>query len=59
MTYIELDRRYQKISAENTRRARKKDTAEAYRKAQEREQLIRRTFFADCKRYLNEDSFYV
>lgn len=46
--------RYQSLSAENTRRARKIDTDEAYKKAQSREQLIRKAFFADCKRYLKE-----
>lgn len=52
--YYSLDRRYQRLSAENTRRARKIDTDEAYKKAQSREQLIRKAFFADCKRYLKE-----
>lgn len=52
MTYDELDKRYQRLSVENTRRARKKDTAEAYEMARSREELIRRAFFADCRRYL-------
>lgn len=52
--YYSLDRRYQSLSTENTRRARKIDTDEAYKKAQSREQLIRKAFFADCKRYLKE-----
>ena len=52
--YYSLDRRYKRLSAENTRRARKIDTDEAYKKAQSREQLIRKAFFADCKRYLKE-----
>ena len=55
MTYEELYRRYQKLSVENTQRARKVDTDEAYAWAQYRERLILRAFFADCKRYLNED----
>lgn len=53
--YADLARRYQKLSVENTQRARKVDTAEAYKWAQYRERLILRAFFADCKRYLNED----
>lgn len=52
--YEELDGRYRMLSCENTRRARKIDTDEAYKKAQSREQLIRKAFFADCKRYLKE-----
>ena len=55
LKYEELDRRYQRLSVENTRRARRIDTAEAYERAQSREELIRRAFFADCKKYLNED----
>lgn len=55
MRYEELDGRYRLLSCENTRRARRIDTAEAYERAQSRERLIRRAFFADCKRYLNED----
>ena len=53
--YVDLERRYQKLSTENTQRARKKDTAEAYEWAQYREKLILRAFFADCKRYLDEE----
>ena len=55
ITYELLNRRYIKLSCENTNRARKVDTEEGYRKAQEREQLIRRAFFADVKKYLNSD----
>ena len=55
MTYEELDKRYRELSHENMMRARKKDTNEAYIKALERENLLWRAFFADCKRYLNED----
>ena len=55
ITYEVLNRRYTKLSCENTNRARKVDTSEGYKKAQEREQLIRRAFFADCKRYLDGD----
>ena len=51
MTYDELDRKYQRISHENTLRARKKDTKEAYDKAQSRERLIRKAFFNDCRKY--------
>ena len=54
MTYEELERRYQRLSHETMMRGRKKDTAEGYEKARSREELIRRAFFADCKRYLNE-----
>ena len=53
LKYEELDRRYQRLSAENTRRARKKNTDEAYEKARRREEWIRRAFFADCRRYLD------
>jgi hypothetical protein len=53
MTYEDLERKYQRISAENTSRARKKDTAEAYDRAQSRERLIRKAFFNDCKKYLD------
>lgn len=52
MTYDEIDRRYQRLSAENTRRARRRDTEEAYERARSREMLIRKAFFADCRRYL-------
>ena len=55
MSYEELDGRYRLLSCENTRRARRIGTDEAYERAQSREELIRRAFFADCKRYLNED----
>ena len=48
----DLERRYQELSVENTRRARKKDTERAYKKAQSRERWILKAFFADCKRYL-------
>ena len=53
MDYWELERRYQRISAENTARARKADSTEGYAKAQSRERLIKKAFFADCKRYLD------
>lgn len=52
ITYDDLERRYQELSVENTRRARKKDTERAYKKAQSRERWILKAFFADCKRYL-------
>lgn len=55
MTYIELNRKYQRISSENTRRARKIDTPEAYSRAQSREKLILKAFFNDCKKHLNPD----
>ena len=55
MTYHELDLKYQRISNENTRRARKIDTPEAYVRAQSREKLILKAFFNDCKRYLNPE----
>lgn len=55
-TYEKLNRRYQKLSHENMMRGRKKDTTEGYEKARSREQLIRKAFFADCKRYLDENS---
>ena len=55
MTYEELERRYQRLSNENMMRGRRKDTDRGYEKARSREELIRRAFFADCKRYLNED----
>lgn len=54
MTYDELDKRYQRLSHENMMRARKKDKAEAYEKAQKRERMILKAFFADCKRYLKD-----
>ena len=44
-----------RLSHENTQRARKKDTAEAYEWAQQREKLITSAFFADCRKYLNEN----
>lgn len=53
--YEELDRRYQRLSHENMMRGRKRDTEKGYEKAQGREQLIRKAFLADCKKYLNED----
>lgn len=52
LKYEELDRRYQRLSAENTRRARKRYTDEAYEKARRREEWILKAFFADCRRYL-------
>lgn len=55
MNYAELVRRYHILSHENTKRARKEDTAEAYEKAQIREKLIARAFISDCKRYLDEE----
>ena len=55
MIYEVLDERYRLLSCENTRRARKIDTAEAYERARSRKRLIRKAFFADCKRDLNED----
>lgn len=44
MTYYELDRKYQRISNENTLRARRKDTPEAYARARSREKLILKVF---------------
>lgn len=55
MTYYELDLKYQRISNENTRRARRIDTPEAYARAQSREKLILKAFFNDCKKHLNPD----
>lgn len=55
MTYHELELKYQRISNENTRRARKIDTPEAYARAQSREKLILKAFFNDCKKHLNPD----
>ena len=55
MTFDEIKKKYQYLSHENTQRARKKDTAEAYEWAQQREKLITRAFFADCRRYLDEN----
>lgn len=52
LKYEELGRRYQRLSAENTRRARKRDTDETYEKARRREEWILKAFFADCRRYL-------
>lgn len=54
-TYEDLYRRYQDLSEVNTLRARKKDTAEGYEKAQSRERLIRKALFNDCKKYLDEN----
>lgn len=52
MTYDDIDHKYQRISHENTLRARRKDIPEAYARAQSRERLIRKAFFRDCERYL-------
>lgn len=52
MTYDDIDRKYQRLSHENTLRARRKDTSESYVRAQNREKLLRKAFFRDCKRYL-------
>lgn len=54
VTYELLDKRYRELSRINTMRARKKDTVEAYKKAESRERLIYKAFIADCKRYLRE-----
>lgn len=55
MTYHQLWLKYQRISNENTRRARKIDTPEAYERAQSREKLIMKSFFNDVKRYLKPE----
>lgn len=55
MTYLELQRKYQRISNINTLRARKTDTPEAYARAQSREKLILKAFFNDVKRYNPKD----
>ena len=55
MTYHQLWLKYQRISNENTRRARKIDTPEAYERAQSRERLIMKAFFNDVKRYKPKD----
>ena len=47
----EVEKKYRRLSVENTRRARKIDTKEAYELAQSRERLIKKAFFADCKRH--------
>lgn len=52
MTYEDLDKKYQRLSHENTIRARKVDTLWAYEKAKNREKLIQKAFFNDCKRHL-------
>lgn len=57
-TYRDIWLRYQKLSHENFRRCHKKDTPEGYAFAQQREQLLVRAFFADCKRYLTEKDMY-
>ena len=55
MTYHELWLKYQRISNINMLRARKKDTPEAYERAQSRERLIMKAFFNDVKRYLKPE----
>ena len=55
MTYHELWLKYQRISNINPLRARKKDTPEAYERAQSREKLIVKAFFNDVKRYLKSE----
>ena len=55
MTYHELWLKYLRISNINTLRARKKDTPEAYERAQSRERLIMKAFFNDVKRYLKPE----
>ena len=55
MTYHQLWLKYQRISNINTLRARKKDTPEAYERAQNREKLIMKAFFNDVKRYLKSE----
>ena len=55
MTYHELWMKYQRISNINTLRARKKDTPEAYERAQSLEKLIVKAFFNDVKRYLKPE----
>ena len=55
MTYHELWLKYQRISNINTLRARKKDTPEAYERAQSREKLIVKAFFNDCKKHLKPE----
>lgn len=51
-TYHSLWLRYQELSNENTRRLRVSKAPDRFDKAAEREQLLRRAFFADCRRYL-------
>lgn len=53
-TYLDLKRRYDRLSHENTMRLRKKETPEAYEFAAKREEWIGRAFFADCRRYLTK-----
>ena len=55
MTYHELWLKYQRISNINPLRVRKKDTPEAYERAQSREKLIMKAFFNDVKRYLKPE----
>lgn len=56
MTYDDLHRKYQRISHINMLRARKKDTPQAYERAQSRERLIRKAFFNDVKRSLKPEN---
>lgn len=55
ITYEYLHLRYQELSHVNFRKCHKEDTKEGYERAQARERLLIRAFFADCKRYLNGD----
>lgn len=55
MNYHELQLKYQRISNENTRRARIIDTPEGYARAQSREKLIVKAFFNDCKKHLKPE----
>ena len=55
MTYHELQLKYQRISNENTRRARIIDTPEGYARAQSREKLIVKAFLNDCKKHLKPE----
>lgn len=56
-TYHDLERHYQKLSNENTRRLRASNDPERYERARRREVLIQKAFFSDCRKYLSEDDF--
>lgn len=58
MTYDDLFRRYQKLSCENTDRLRISRKRNRYEFAAARERLLRKAFFADCKRYLTPDDIF-
>ena len=57
-TYLELKRRYDRLSHENTMRLRNSKKPDRFEFAEKRESRIWNALLSDCKRYLTENDMF-